>query len=439
MNANDSGRDPVDAEPPARLGDRRRGRLTRATITILGLLLLGSLTYIAIDTWREGELQRVSAEDAAFLAEVRGREMTPVRFVVEVPEQTPAGQPVYVAGSHPALGGWQPAGLKLERREDGLYHGSVEMLTGIQHKYKITRGSWNAVEVAPDGADVPDRELETTPDLTVSVRVAAWRDRGEAIPGRITTTGDIRLHERLFFSTGEHPDDPRQLIVYLPPGYDDDANADTRYPVLYLNDGQNLFNANTSYAGVEWQADEAAQELIGAGRIQPLIIVGIYNTLDRGVEYAQAGIRAYAAQLVERIKPFIDETYRTDPSPQATAIGGAQEGANAALLIAALHPQNFGAVAVMSPFVGSPPGNLVDDLSATGDLNGLACWIDTAPGTEHYLPGGEPVSEAHSLVEALRRSGATVVFDVAEDGGHGEESWQRRFPTMLQWVSRELN
>src|SRR5262245_22838854 len=97
---------------------------------------------------------------------------------------------------------------------------------------------------------------------------------------RPTLTGDIRFH----------PDFPsrylarrRTLIVYLPPGYD--ADAPRRYPVLYLQDGQNVFDAATSFAGVEWQADETAERLIRGGQLAPVILVGVYNTEDRIAEY----------------------------------------------------------------------------------------------------------------------------------------------------------
>src|SRR6266446_7745215 len=87
-------------------------------------------------------------------------------------------------------------------------------------------------------------------------------------------TGDLRLHEfrsRIFRNR-------RFLRVWLPPGYDDAQNCERHYPVLYLNDGQNLFEAATSFGGIEWQVDEAADRLIREGAAPPLIVVGIDNT-----------------------------------------------------------------------------------------------------------------------------------------------------------------
>src|SRR5881398_2935331 len=132
-----------------------------------------------------------------------------------------------------------------------------------------------------------------------------------------TLTGDIRLH-RNFHSKVLNND--RDVIVYLPPDYE--SNKKKRYSVFYLHDGQNLFDGATSFIpGQEWRADEIAQSLILSGKIEPLIIVGIYNTgAARVNEYTAAadakyktGGKAdlYGRFLVEELKPFIDSTYRT--------------------------------------------------------------------------------------------------------------------------------
>src|SRR3954467_5120617 len=111
---------------------------------------------------------------------------------------------------------------------------------------------------------------------------------------------------------------PRTLSVYVPPGYG--ANAHKRYPVVYMDDGQNLFDSSTAFGGNEWRLDDTAEELIERGAIQPLIIVGIYNTGEQRIhEYTPTpdpklgGGKAdlYGRMLVEEIKPFIESNYRT--------------------------------------------------------------------------------------------------------------------------------
>src|SRR5471030_2206235 len=134
-------------------------------------------------------------------------------------------------------------------------------------------------------------------------------------PQEHTLTGNFRQHEGFHSEYLEHD---RTIIVYLPPGYDPESAA--RYPVLYLHDGQNVFDRATSI-GEEWQVDETPESLIRAGEIEPVIVVGIYNTGEHRIdEYAPTprpdkggGGHAddYGRMLLMELKPFIDRTYKT--------------------------------------------------------------------------------------------------------------------------------
>ncbi len=145
-------------------------------------------------------------------------------------------------------------------------------------------------------------------------------------------SGNIRFHKS-FHSKVLNND--RDVIVYLPPGYDQKKKR--RYSVLYLHDGQNLFDGATSYIpGQEWRVDETAEALIDTRKIQPLIIVGVYNTgKDRVHEYTpavddkyKAGGRAdlYGRFLVEELKPFVEANYRTLTGADHTGLGGSSLG-----------------------------------------------------------------------------------------------------------------
>src|SRR5580700_3962917 len=127
-------------------------------------------------------------------------------------------------------------------------------------------------------------------------------------------TGDLRLHEfhsRVFRNT-------RYLRVWLPPGYDDAENQGRRYPVLYLNDGQNLFESSTAFGGVEWQVDETADRLIREGAVPPMIIVGIDNTgknrlreymPHRSIHPALLRVQGkyYPDFLTKEVMPFVEQ------------------------------------------------------------------------------------------------------------------------------------
>ena len=147
-------------------------------------------------------------------------------------------------------------------------------------------------------------------------------------------TGDLRLHKfrsRFFRNT-------RFLRVWLPPSYDDAPNAGRRYPVLYLNDGQNLFEASTSFTGVEWQVDETADGLVREGAIPPMMIVGLDNAAqDRIREYMPhrslhpillrgQGSR-YPNFLIKEVMPFVARNYRVAAGAENVGLGGSSLGA----------------------------------------------------------------------------------------------------------------
>jgi len=152
----------------------------------------------------------------------------------------------------------------------------------------------------------------------------------------------------------------RSVFVYLPPGY---ARSERRFPVLYMQDGQNLFDPAEAAFGVEWEADDTADRLIADGEMEPILIVGIGNTPERREEYSPpfgetpGRSDEYARFLLEELKPFIDAEYRTDPSRDATGIGGSSLGGLAALSLCVQHPESFSHCAAFSPSVwyGGPP------------------------------------------------------------------------------------
>src|SRR5579871_4064333 len=169
-------------------------------------------------------------------------------------------------------------------------------------------------------------------------------------------TGDLRLHEfqsRTFRNT-------RFLRVWLPPGYDNQENSGRRYPILYLNDGQNLFEPSTSFTGVEWGVDETADRLIRERVIPPMIIVGIDNAgKDRFREYMphrslqpmmlRVQGQRYPHFLMKEVMPFIARNYRVASGPENTGLGGSSLGALISLYTAAARQGVFGHLLLESP------------------------------------------------------------------------------------------
>ena len=252
-----------------------------------------------------------------------------------------------------------------------------------------------------------------------------------------TLTGDVRTHEAFHSRYLSHD---RTVIVYLPPDYDPDA-AD-RYPVLYLHDGQNVFDRATSF-GEEWQVDESAQRLITSGEIEPLIIVGIYNTgeyrLDEYTPTAKLddgrGGHAddYGRMLVEELKPFIDTTYKTLPSAASTAIGGSSLGGLLTMHLGLRYPTAFSRLAVLSPSVWWDDRVILREVEALNGSLPQRIWLDA--GTAE---GEDTLVNARALRDALVAKGWVIGRDLAyleaEGGEHNEQSWSARIERVLKFL-----
>ncbi len=408
-------------------------------IAVIVLIVIALLGFGGLYLWQESQVSGSAAEAQAFADDIGAREQVAVTFVVKPPPGTPRDQTLYIAGSHPNLGSWEAAGLPLERAQDGAFRGAATMLSGIEQQFKVTRGSWSTVETTADEEEVTNRSFIVEPGKELVVQVAAWVDHGQTIPNRITTTGDIRLHERRFHSVID-PEKPRSLVVYLPPGYGDADNADQTYPVIYFNDGQNLFNEATTYAGVEWSLDETAQRMISAGLIQPVVLVGIYNTEDRDAEYGPQ-IADYAKHLVETVKPFVEETYRVETDRDACTIAGSGLGGRAAIEVARLQPDAFGQVIALSPWVVGEDGNRITDAWQSAE----AATIDWAKRTRFFLDTVDspefygtktPAADLALVTDWLATHDPDLTTETYEpdQAEHREASWGQRAAAALQWL-----
>lgn len=362
-----------------------------------------------------------------------------ITFVVTPPAATPAGATLWIAGNAPALGGWNPAGLKLAAGADGRHGASVRIERGTLLEFKVTRGSWETVEKGPNGEELANRLHRAEADDTVRIEVARWRSDGGVAPARRSTrTGDIR-------SLGVVPSRfvaPREVLVWLPPGYD--AEPARRYPVLYLHDGNNMFDDSTSFVG-EWRLDETASRLIGEGRIPPFIAVAIYNTPDRIAEYTHArdslgrgGKGAeYGRFLIEELKPMVDGRFRTRPGDAHTAIMGSSLGGVISLELAIERPGVFTRVGCVSPAAWWADRDLVAR-AARAPGNRLRVWMDI--GSDEGTPQAGRrrwVEDAEAVAAALRKSGVrpgALRFEVIEGGRHNEAAWAARLDRILVFL-----
>jgi predicted alpha/beta superfamily hydrolase len=233
----------------------------------------------------------------------------------------------------------------------------------------------------------------------------------------------------------------RDLIVYLPPDYE--HSSQSHYPVLYLQDGQNLFDGSTSFIpGMDWHVKDTADQLIAQGAIRPLIIVGIYNTGKwRLGEYTPSrdkkmgGGKAdrYGQMLLEEIKPFVESQYRTLSGPANTGLGGSSLGGLLTIYLGLRFPQVFGKLAVLSPSVWWNRGWILNFASRVALPGRPRIWLDV--GTKEGGRSAENVRRLCSvLVEKGWREGRDLRFEVISGAEHNEAAWAQRVGPFLQFL-----
>jgi predicted alpha/beta superfamily hydrolase len=248
----------------------------------------------------------------------------------------------------------------------------------------------------------------------------------------------LRLHHQF---PSKLMDEKHDFIVYLPPMYD--QQADRRFPVLYMQDGQNLFDPETSFIkGNYWHMGETADALIAAGEIEPLIIVGIYNTGKHRIdEYTPVEDKrlgggqadAYGQLLVEELKPFVDHAYRTLPGEANCGLGGSSLGGLVTLYLGLRYTWMFSKLAVMSPSVWWRKRAILKTVAQIKRKPNLKIWLDI--GTNE---GQRALPDARELNISLVKKGWVEGRDLAyleiPDAEHTESAWAARVAPMLKFL-----
>jgi predicted alpha/beta superfamily hydrolase len=259
-----------------------------------------------------------------------------------------------------------------------------------------------------------------------------------------TLTGNIRVHENFH---SHILGNRRRILVYLPPGYT--RRDRIRYPVLYVNDGQNLFDSDTAFAGIDWGMDETLENLIYQGEIREIIVVAIYNTPDRDDEYTPVADPYegggygddYAQFLIQELKPFIDQRYKTSPYPEETGIMGSSYGGLSALYTGWMYPEVFSIVAALSPSLWWADRHIIDYIAEEDTVAGPSkIWLDmgTEEGDDEEDEDEkyESVEEARMMADVLVEKGYEIGVDLFyyEDEGaeHNEWAWGNRIDEVLK-------
>lgn len=256
---------------------------------------------------------------------------------------------VYITGSVEQLGMWNPAKVKMDSKGNHVWSKEITIEHPLSIEYKYTLGSWEREGANASGSPLSNLVADVKQDRIVRDTILFWTNgrRQRINVGQIT--GTVKYHRGLKAAGLKD----RDVIVWLPPDYE--TQKSRRYPVVYMHDGQNVFDPVTSSFGTDWSIDETADDLIKKKMIEPVIVVGIYNTSDRMKEYTPSDTgSAYINFVVKVVKPLIDTTYRTKPDRQHTIVGGSSAGGIISFMIVWEHPDVFSKAICMSPAFKTP-------------------------------------------------------------------------------------
>ncbi|HEU5167723.1 MAG TPA: alpha/beta hydrolase-fold protein [Chitinophagaceae bacterium] len=361
-----------------------------------------------------------------------------------LPANSPANSSVFIAGS---FNGWNPKDKNYQFQKNGEGYFLEFSLNPGSYEFKITRGGWDKVECTFDGKDIGNRTLKIDTDATEMVLVemffiAGWKDlfASSTQPRKSTANKNVRIIDTAFFIPQLNR--TRRVWIYLPPSYNISSK---KYPVMYMHDGQNVFDDATSFSG-EWGVDEALDTL--GLKYKEFIVVGIDNGGDKRLneycpyDFSLNGIAAnnktnvgeggkYVDFLVKSLKPFIDKKYRTLKDAKNTFTAGSSMGGLISMYAVLKYPKVFGGAGVFSPAFWVGP-KIFDDIKAKGKKVNAKIYFYA--GDEE---GETMVPMTLRAFNEMHRVSKSKMCEVIRAGGkHNEQRWRVEFPLFYEWMMK---
>ena len=355
-------------------------------------------------------------------------------IVNQIPSNTPAGAEVFIAGN---FQNWNPGDQAYKLQANSQGNLEITFTPSVQNmSFKFTRGSWDTVEGNANGGFLPDRSYTYNGGLvTLTVQILSWEDVGGT---NSTAAANVSVMSTDFYMP--QLDRYRRIWIYLPPDYD--ASQD-HYPVMYMHDGQNVFDAATSFSG-EWEVDETLNELYAAGD-PGIIVVAVDNGGSLRIDeyspwvnptYGGGDGEAYMDFMANTLKPYIDANYRTLPGRENTALMGSSLGGLITHYAAIALQDTYSKVGIFSPsyWFAEECYSIVSDIPQTADMR----IFMLAGGME----SSETVPDAEAMIDTFLAEGyeeSDLTLQVDADGQHSEWYWAREFGEAYQWLFAETN
>jgi predicted alpha/beta superfamily hydrolase len=352
-----------------------------------------------------------------------------ITFLVKRLSTLHKSEPLFIAGN---FNSWDPGDKDFQI--DTAAHAITVMLSRGAYEYKFTRGSWEKRECSSEGKDIPNRVLNVSVDTTINVEVEEWSDDfTQPASPEITHTAssNVKIMDTAFFMPQLNR--KRRIWIYLPPDYRVTKN---RYPVIYMHDGQNLFDNATSYSG-EWGIDEYLDSIFTSGK-KEAIVVGVENGLAKRMnEYNPWSFRQYGAGegneyvdfLVKDLKSFIDQHYRTLAGKENTLIVGSSMGGLISLFGVLKYPSVFGGAGIFSPALWTAPAMDSLAVSRAGTVNSKLFFY--AGGEE----GDSMVLNMQRVEKEIKKTSPSPIHEIIDPAAqHNEAAWRKYFPAFYEWA-----
>lgn len=356
--------------------------------------------------------------------------------ITSIPNNTPLGATIYLAGS---INSWAPGNAAYIMQPDGLGAFQITIPEGTGTvEYKFTRGSWPTVEGNANGGFLPNRSFTFTGNpQTINLSILSWEDLGGG--NNSTAASNVQILSPSFFMPQLNRN--RRIWLYLPPDY---FTSTKHYPVLYMKDGQNLFDNQTSFSG-EWQVDETLNTLFNQGDYGA-IVVGIDNGGSERLneyspwvnpQYGGGQGDAYMAFVAETLKPYIDENFRTRPEPEMNALIGSSMGALIATYGACEYPNAFRKIGSFSPAYWFALTPLTTYISSVPNLNQHRVYFVAGQNESSTM-----VPNITTIRTAMQNNGLTTsntFTKIDANGTHTESYWRNEFGAAYQWLFMDEN
>jgi predicted alpha/beta superfamily hydrolase len=356
-----------------------------------------------------------------------------VTFFVKQPSLLHSMDHIFVAGN---FNTWNPADSSYRLHKDpiGIYTITLSLPAG-NYEYKFTRGNWEKVETDTAGNGIKNRTLQLQSDTTIHINISGWNDdfkHNESISKKDSSASlNVKIMDSAFYIPQLKR--RRRIWIYLPPDY---AKSKKEYGVLYMHDGQNLFDNATSYAG-EWGVDEYLDSISKKGK-KEVIVVGIDNgNAKRMQEYNPWQFQnfgkgegdKYVEFLVKTLKPFIDKHYRTLKSKQNTFIAGSSMGGLISLYAVLKYPAIFGGAGIFSPAFWTASGIDSTVVAEAKKVNSKLFFYAGGKEGDSMIPDMKRIEK-----EIKERSASPIKEKIDPQAQHNEAAWRKYFPDFYEWV-----